>query len=543
MNIRHALLVAASLAAALSGAAAAPHSAPRLVVNIVVSSMRSEDLSRYAANFNDHGFRRLSEGGTAYSESHYNYLHTSTPVSLATLTTGATPSVHGIISTRWIDYVTNDVVTLLDDRTCIGLDCDAGSGAYSPRQLVAPTLAEALQQVSPESRVATVALVPSSAVVMGGYTRNVYWADLPHGRWTTSSFYAPALPAWLRKVNEEHQLLDFVQYGWEMKYPRTQYVNSRSTLLAADAPEQMRGRRRSSREVPSDLDGRITCDYDRILYTPAGNRATLDFAKTVMVQLNLGSDDRTDMLNICLDTPRMVTEVYGPESVEVEDMYYQLDAALTDFFDFLFAQVSPEDTVVVLTSDHGTSPSYDGGVFERDRFNPQQFVVIMNSFLSAQHGPGEWVLGYEANNLYLNHTLIYNKGMDLAELQNQTATFAMQFRGVSHALSSTAMRSSYFGSGYGEKMQNSFYPRRSGDVVVNLMPGWIEELPGVRSTSGSMYGYDTNVPLVFYGGGIPAQRVGRPVDMTSAAPTLAHLMGIPEPAASEGSVLEELRRH
>ena len=117
----------------------------------------------------------------------------------------------------------------------------------------------------------------------------------------------------------------------------------------------------------------------------------------------------------------------------------------------------------------------------------------------------------------------------------------MQFRGVSHALSSTAMRSSYFGSGYGEKMQNSFYPRRSGDVVINLMPGCIEERPNVRSKSGSMYGYDTTVPLLFYGGGIPARKIGRQVDMTAVAPTLAYLLNIPEPAASEGAVLEEFR--
>ena len=168
--------------------------------------------------------------------------------------------------------------------------------------------------------------------------------------------------------------------------------------------------------------------------------------------------------------------------------------------------------------------------------------MIVNSFLCAQHGPGEWVVDYEDNNLYLNHTLIYNKGLDLAAIQNEAATFAMQFRGVSHALSSTAMRSSYFGSGYGEKMQNSFYPRRSGDVVVNLMPGCIEERPDVRSKSGSMYGYDTTVPLVLYGGGIPARRVGRSVDMTSVAPTLAYLLDIPEPAASAGTVLEEFRK-
>ena len=50
-------------------------------------------------------------------------------------------------------------------------------------------------------------------------------------------------------------------------------------------------------------------------------------------------------------------------------------------------------------------------------------------------------------------------------------------------------------------MQNSFYPRRSGDVILNLMPGWIEEQERCWSMSGSMYGYDTEVPLVFYGKG------------------------------------------
>ena len=57
-----------------------------------------------------------------------------------------------------------------------------------------------------------------------------------------------------------------------------------------------------------------------------------------------------------------------------------------------------------------------------------------------------------------------------------------------------------------------------------------------------MYGYDTSVSLVLYGGGIPARRVGRSVDMTSVAPTLAYLLDIPEPAASEGTVLEEFRK-
>ncbi len=123
---------------------------------------------------------------------------------------------------------------------------------------------------------------------------------------------------------------------------------------------------------------------------------------------------------------------------------------------------------------------------------------------------GNWVLEYEDKCLYLNHNLIYERGLNLADVQNEVAIFAMQFRGVSHALSATAMRTSYFGSGYARKMQNSFYPRRSGDVIMNLMPGWIEENDRCASSSGSMYGYDTQVPLVFYGFGAGPLRVKPP---------------------------------
>lgn len=516
---------------------------PKLVVQIVVSSMRAEDLNRYADNFSDDGFLRLMRGGTFYPESHYDYLHTSTPVSLATLTTGANPSVHGIVAERWIDYVNNNVVELIKDRTTMGIECDAGIGDYSPRNLVAPTLGESLQQSSPKSLVATVALDPVSAVVAGGYTRNVFWMDAPRANWVTSSFYTENLPAWARKYNLSREILGYIPFAWELKYPRERYRNSLSTVIDLNKPEQLRrkGYRLTTIE-PEKPAPTIPAGIDRMLYTPSGNSVTLAFARQLLTQMRLGEDTAPDLLTVCLDAPRRIAECYGPESVEVEDMYYRLDDELAQFLDYLYAQVKPGEVIVMLTSDHGTSPSYDAGVFERDRFNAAQFQVIVNSFLCAQHGPGDWVVDYEDNNLYLNHTLIYNKGLDLAALQNEAATFAMQFRGVSHALSSTAMRSSYFGSGYGEKMQNSFYPRRSGDVVINLMPGCIEERPNVRSKSGSMYGYDTTVPLLLYGSGIPARKVTRSIEMTSVAPTLAYLLDIPEPAASEGTVLEEFRQ-
>jgi hypothetical protein len=110
----------------------------------------------------------------------------------------------------------------------------------------------------------------------------------------------------------------------------------------------------------------------------------------------------------------------------------------------------------------------------------------------------------------------------------------MQLRGVSQAVTAESMRGSYFGSGYGRKIQNGFYPRRSGDVVLNLMPEWIEEREQTRSMSGSMYRYDTQVPLIIYGAGCKAQLRNDKIDMTSLAATQAEILGIMAPSAAEG---------
>ena len=85
-----------------------------------------------------------------------------------------------------------------------------------------------------------------------------------------------------------------------------------------------------------------------------GNTAVLGLAKQAIAQYKLGDDKVPDLLNICLDTPRRISEAYGPESIEVEDMYYRLDRDLADFLTFVFAQVRDGNALVVLTSDHGT---------------------------------------------------------------------------------------------------------------------------------------------------------------------------------------------
>ena len=510
---------------------------PRLLVNIVVSGMRADDLVRYNKNFSNGGFNRLINNGAYYTNASYDYMQTTTPVSLATLATGAMPSTHGVVADSWFDYVGNKRVSLIEDskEKCVNYSGDAVG--YSPRQLVAETISDAMIQSDSTSKVATIAIEPLSAIVTAGHSGEVYWMETLQTDWTTSSYYTQELPAWITQYNQTEKNLDFLTKRWNALLEYDNYLNSRVACIEGLKSKQNK-RIDHIEEDAAAINKIFSDEYEQMCYTPTGNSALLAFAKQMVANNKMGSDDVPDILNIVLDTPRKISGRFGPESVEYEDMIYRLDRSLEDFISFVVAEVTaPQQFVITLTSDHGTSPSFDIESNHVERFNVRQAEVITNAFIGAQHGNGEWVLGYIDRAFYLNHDLIIEKGLSLKDMQHDVATFMMQWRGVSHAVAAEAMRNTYFGSGYGRKIQNGFYPRRSGDVIINLMPEWIEEEENVRSSSGSMYLYDREVPLIIFGGGVTKGRYNEKVDMTSLATTEARILGISSPSAAEGEIL------
>lgn len=510
---------------------------PRLLVNIVVSGMRADDLVRYNKNFSNGGFNRLINNGAYYTNASYDYMQTTTPVSLATLATGAMPSTHGVVADSWFDYVGNKRVSLIDDSKEKSVNYSGDAVGYSPRQLVAETISDAMIQSDSTSKVATIAIEPLSAIVTAGHSGEVYWMETLQTDWTTSSYYTQELPAWITQYNQTEKNLDFLIKRWNALLEYDNYLNSRVACIEGLKSKQNK-RIDHIEEDAAAINKIFSDEYEQMCYTPTGNSALLAFAKQMVASNKMGSDDVPDILNIVLDTPRKISGRFGPESVEYEDMIYRLDRSLEDFISFVVAQVTdPQQIVITLTSDHGTSPSFDIESNHIERFNVRQAEVITNAFIGAQHGNGEWVLGYIDRAFYLNHDLIIEKGLSLKDMQHDVATFMMQLRGVSHAVAAEAMRNTYFGSGYGRKIQNGFYPRRSGDVIINLMPEWIEEEENVRSSSGSMYLYDREVPLIIFGGGVTKGRYNEKVDMTSLATTEARILGISSPSAAEGEIL------
>jgi hypothetical protein len=203
---------------------------PRIVVNIVVGTMQAEDLERYASNFSIGGFKRLMNDGAWFSNASYDYMQTTTPVSLATISTGALPSTHGVVADSWFDYIGNKRISLINDSKEQSLNYN-GSQGYSPRNLIAETLSEALAEHSDKSRIATVAIDPSSAIITAGRAGEVYWLEDLRTSWTTSTFYAKELPSWISLYNRNDCNESYMIKRWELLLPYDDYINSQVSCV------------------------------------------------------------------------------------------------------------------------------------------------------------------------------------------------------------------------------------------------------------------------------------------------------------------------
>ena len=513
-------------------AVATADAAPRFVINIVVSGMRQGDIARYEKNFCKDGFLRLRSEGAEFTECYADYAPTTSEAGLATFATGTTPSMHGIFSSRGFDRISGKEV-----QTCVvsrpelrGVVRKEVEEERSTGSFTVPTMSESVINSFNRNRVITMAHKPLSAMILAGKVGECYWMN-GGGNWTSADCYMESLPTWVRTYNAEGMNRVFATETWYGRYTRDSYRNSRVTDIMVYDKDSSK-RTRSGRKVSEGW-------VERMLSMPSGNFAIFEFAKRAVGQLlPLHADDECKVLNICLDVPRTIAERYGVDSIEYEDMLYSLDASLAEFLTFVYAQIFPsrQDVVVVLTSDGGMSPAnLDNS--DACRFNSRQFGVIMNAFLSARYGQDDWVLGYADGSLYLNHDVIYRHKLSVEDVQNEAATFALQYRGVATAVTATAMRSAQFSNGVLALLQNGYNPRRSGDVMLSFDVNRIELDSRRVAMSGSVYNYDRHIPLIISGADIMPQRITTRVQSEQIAPTLTSIMGVERPQCSDAEII------
>lgn len=509
-----------------------PSEKPKLIIGIVIDQMRYDYIYRYWDKFSDGGIRKMIGNGTLCKNASYDFLINETATGYATISTGALPSHHGIISNTWYESLPNKVEY-----------CVYEAGRYSPSKLLASTLGDELKLTNNlQSKVIGIAFEDCAAILSAGHAADyAFWYDDERGNWVSSSYYVDSLPGWVEEFNAKRLPDTYLTRTWETLLPLSEYTESMSDTNKLETGFNGRS------VFPYDLDkisakSRKERDYSILKFSPFGNIFTKDFAIAAIVNEELGQDNYTDFLTIGFSTNEYIGIKFGSNSVEMEDIMLRLDREIEHFLQFIDGYVGQENTLIFLTADHGIShqPGYlEGYRIPSGEFNPAAALSLLQSYLNVIYGKGDWFRFYYAQQIFLNQELIEDSRLSLAEFQEKVVRFMIQFEGISNAVSSHTLQTTSFSDGIFKKIQNGFHQKRSGDVVINLAPGWVEKISENESYHSSYMG-DNHVPLIWYGWKIRRATINRPVYQTDIAATLSHFLDISRPNSATGNVILEL---
>lgn len=521
---------------------------PKLVVGIVVDQMRQEYLYRYAPKFGNDGLRRLMRDGFMLKNAHYNYAPTYTGPGHASIYTGTTPAVHGVVGNDFYDKEQKRMVNCVEDTIQKPVGNTKGAGLVSPMRMLSTTITDELKIFTNQrARVVSVSIKDRGAVLPGGHMADgAYWYDKLTGKFITSTFYMDALPAWVNQFNNLNLAEQYLAQEWRTLLPIDQYKESG----VDESPYEKKFAGKGKTTFPYDLKvlRGANGNFELLVNTPFGNDYLTEFAKAGLVAEKLGSDDITDFLCISYSTTDIIGHQMGPRSVEVEDTYLRLDRNIADLLKKLDETVGVNNYTVFLTADHAVAevPQYlaDRKV-PAGYFNERYATSQLNDFLSTYFPDKDAVANVSNDQIFLNHEAFQGSpkttGLDMFIVAELIGKFMMTQPGVANYYTESILRQGrYDEGGIKGKIIRGYHPKRSGDVVLILEPGWYASGSIQGTTHGSPYNYDTHVPILFFGKGIKKGSSARYYPITSIAPTLSMLLNITLPSGSTGSPVVEL---
>lgn len=521
-----------------------PPEKPKLIVAIVVDQMRYDYITRFYEKFEANGFKRFINEGTQCKSTYLNYIYTQTGPGHATIFTGTTPSIHGIVSNSWYNPLKKQKIYCVEDNKQRAVGSTTNKGNISPQYLMTNTVGDQLRlHYKNKSKVVAVSIKDRAAILPGGKNPTAaYWFDETTGNFITSTYYMNELPQWVIDFNNKKLADLYISRLWTPVLSMSEYTES-----LTDSNKYEKGFGKNQFVFPYDLaylakKDKKNVDYSVLKYTPFANTLLHDFAIAAIINEELGKDNIPDFLSISFSATDYIGHVFGPRSVELEDTYIRLDKEIAHLIDFIENELGKENVLIFLTADHGVSDSPDylndnkinGGVFKQ-----YLALSLLRTYLNATYGEGEWVLGYSDLQIFLNRNLIEDAKLSLKEVQDKVATFMLQFNGVANASTAYSLQTQNYTSGTLYYMQNSFNPKRSGDVLIALEPGWIED-SDYSYDHNSCYTYDTHVPLLWYGWKIPRLNISRKINITDIVPTLCMFLQVETPMGCTGEPIFEL---
>lgn len=516
---------------------------PKLVVGIVIDQMRQEYFYKFQDRYTEGGFNRLMNEGFMMKNAHYNYIPTFTGPGHASVYTGTTPATHGIISNNWYVKSLGKMIYCAEDSTVNAVGGSEPNGKISPRNMLSTTISDELRFASNKrSKTVAVAIKDRGASLPGGHTGDAYWYDSKTGDFMTSTYYYDELPQWVKTFNAKKLAEKYLSQKWETLFPLESYIQSIADDNEFEGP--FIGMEKTV--FPYDLPA-LREDNDNfglISTTPFGNSLTLDMAYAAIEGEKLGKGDETDLLAVSFSSPDYIGHRFGPTSVELEDSYLRLDRDLEKFFKFLDQEYGKDGYLIFVTADHAVADIVEYMKSENvpaGNFNTRFVLTQLRGYCVINYGEGNWISSLSNEQVYLNHDLIKEKGLDPEKIQRDLAEFLLstRFEGIKEVYTATDMRRMNYSYGHKHLLQMGYNHKASGDLLLILEPAWLSS--SYRGTThGTGYTYDTHVPVVFMGWGIRSGQSSRYVTVTDIAPTLSMLLNIRLPNGATGQPILEI---
>ncbi len=325
---------------------------PKLIVGIVVDQMRQEYLYRFENKFGENGFKRLINGGFMLTNAHYNYVPTFTGPGHASIYTGSTPAIHGIIGNDWWDKNLKKNVNCVEDEKQKPIGNINGNGDVSPWRLLSSTITDELKLFTQrKSKVIGISVKDRGAVLPAGHLADAaYWLDITDGKFISSTYYFNALPDWVDKFNAQKLADNYISREWNTLLPIAQYTESGPD----DSPYEKIYVGKDKPTFPYDLAklNKANGGFDMLAHSAFGNDLLTDFALAALKGENLGKNSVADFFTISFSSTDLVSHNMGPNSVEVEDTYIRLDKNIEALLGQLDVEVGKDNYLVFLTADH-----------------------------------------------------------------------------------------------------------------------------------------------------------------------------------------------
>lgn len=496
---------------------------PSLVVGIVVDGLTMDNIEQLKEYFSEGGFKRLLKDGVTITDLDYHSYLDPTAAS-AMIFTGTYPAVNGICSEMVYDPSTRRAISIFHDKSTIG---NYTNETFSPTYIRTSTIGDEIRiSTGGLGHVYSLAPTHGQALSLAGHAGNSgFWINKANGKWATTTFYKD-VPTVIQGVN--------YRYPLESRLDTMAWTSSISPEKYPDLPKHRKLFSFRHTFYRSETDR-----FNRFVATPLVNREITDLATDYIKQLSLGKSENIDMLNLAFT---LSPYPYGKDTdnrMEVMDSYIRLDRDLARLFKSIDTSgPGMNRTLVFITGTPAVPVSRkedEKWALATGDFSPRRAISLLNMYLIALHGNGEWVIGYHDNQFFLNQSLIKERDINPKEIRNEAAEFLTRMAGVSAAASVDDVLTS-------ARHAIPVEPRNinidhAGDVFISILPGWEIVDDGTTNPSVTTYPLASRIvapiaPGFILAPNLKAQTINTPVDARAIAPTVSSILRIRSPNAA-----------